>query len=92
MLKYAQEYIRYVVKDWKGITDENDKELKCELVGDELKEDLWWALVEHPEVAMNFYLVVSPELEFDEEDKKKLSSLRSWQETANSQEEEKNTQ
>ena len=71
MLKYAQLFIRYVVKDWEDIFDGDDKKLECVLVDNELEKDLWWGLVQKPEMALNIYLAISPEIEFTEADKKK---------------------
>ena len=48
-----------------------NKELKCVVTNNELEEDLWWGLVQKPEMAMNIYLAIAPEIEFNEADKKK---------------------
>jgi hypothetical protein len=71
MLKYAQLFIRYAVKDWEGILDGDDKKLECKVIDNELEEELWWGLVQKPEQAMNLYLSIAPEIEFTEQDKKK---------------------
>ena len=71
MLKYAQLFIKYAVKDWKGIVDGDNKELKCVLKDGEVEDDLWWGLAQRPEMAMNIYLSIAPEIEFTETDKKK---------------------
>ena len=85
MLKYAQLFIKYCVKDWKNMFDDNDKEIKCVMNGNGLDEDLWWALVKRPETAMAIYLALSPEIEFTEADKKKLHSQESSEEKENYQ-------
>ena len=91
MLKYAQLFIKYTVKDWKNMFDEDDKEIKCIMNGAGLDHDLWWALVKRPETAMAIYLTLSPEIEFTEADKKKLHSQESSEEKASSEAEEKTT-
>ncbi len=71
MLKYAQLFIKFVIKDWKNMVDDNDKEVKCIMNGNGLDEDLWWALVKRPETALAIYNAIAPEIEFNDTDKKK---------------------
>lgn len=91
-LKYFQYFLKFVIKDWKGIVDENGNPLKCKLVNNELEESLWWALVSDESLAMELFTICNKELEFTENDKKKLSSADSLKETANSQGQESPTQ
>lgn len=65
-LKYIRYYIKYTVKDWKGIN------IPCSLNGlNELDDELWWALVKDELQAMKIFSIISKELEFTEADKKK---------------------
>jgi hypothetical protein len=91
-LKYFQYFLKFVIKDWKGIVDENGKPLKCKIVNNELEESIWWALVGDEGLAMELFTICNKELEFTENDKKKLSLQDSLTEKGNSQVEEKTTQ
>lgn len=64
-LKYIRYYIKYTVKDWKGI------DVPCVLSLNELDDNLWWSLVKNELQAMQIFSVISKELEFTEADKKK---------------------
>jgi len=88
-LKYFQYFLKFVIKDWKGITGEDGKPIKCKLVNNELEEELWWALVSDEAMAMELFTICNKELEFTENDKKKLSSQDSLTEKESSQAEEK---
>ena len=70
-LQYAQYYIKYCVKDWQGIVDDNDKPVKCVVINDELKDDIWWALVKDPSQALTLQSEFDKELQFTFNDKKK---------------------
>lgn len=63
--KYIQRFIKYTVKDWKGI------DVPCKITGGELEDDIWWALVRDQEQALKIYTIISKELEYTESDKKK---------------------
>ena len=91
-LKYAQRFLKYVIKDWEGVSDQDGNKVECKLKQNELEDEIWWALVGNEAMAMSLFVKCYEELEFTGNDKKKLSSLLSSQETASSQEEEKNTQ
>ena len=91
-LKYFQYFLKFVIKDWKGIVDENGKPLKCKIVNNELEESIWWALVGDEGLAMELFTICNKELEFTENDKKKLSLQDSSTEKENLSVEEKTTQ
>jgi hypothetical protein len=91
-MKFSQYFLKFIIKDWKNVNDENGEPIKCKLVNNELEESLWWALVGDVKKVMELFLICWKELEFTENDKKKLSSADSLTETTNSQEEEKTTQ
>lgn len=72
MLEYARLFIRYTVKDWKGIDE------KCELTNNMLKKELWERLTTDPQnsyemiaQSINMWVKISAELEFTDVDKKK---------------------
>ena len=85
MLKYAQAYLKYVIKDWKNINDESGP-VKCKVVDNELDKELWWALVSDQTFVSELFIICKNELELTESDKKKLSSQDSSSEKVNSQE------
>ena len=72
MLKYAQAYLRFVIKDWKNVNDESGP-VKCKIVDNELDKELWWALVSDQTFASELFVICKNELDFTENDKKKLS-------------------
>ena len=93
-IKHAQLYLKYVIKDWKGINDENGHPIKCELTevlmdgktNYELEYNLWWSLVKDSNIMIGLFVPFWNELEPTESDKKKLSSQDSSSEKVNSQE------
>jgi hypothetical protein len=84
-LKFSQYYLKFVIKDWKNVNDEDGKPIKCKLVSNELEESLWWALANDENMSMELFTICWKELEFTENDKKKLSLQDSLTETASSQ-------
>ena len=72
MLKYAQAYLKFVIKDWKNVNDESGP-VKCKIVDNELDKELWWALVSDQIFASELFVVCKNELDLTESDKKKLS-------------------
>ena len=71
LLKYAQLFIKYAVKDWRNMLDDDDKEIKCVMNGSGLDDKLWWALVKVPDRALAICNTIAPEVEFTDNDKKK---------------------
>jgi hypothetical protein len=67
-LAYKRYFLKCVIKDWKGLDD------KCELINNELKDDLHWALVVNEGQLNLLYELINAELDFTEDDKKKLDS------------------
>jgi len=84
-LRFSQQFLKYIIKDWKGIKDEEGNEIKCKLIDNELDTELWWALVGDANMSMELFAICWKELEFTDNDKKKLSSQDSSSEKANSQ-------
>ena len=72
-LKYL-ELKRYCIKvwieDWEGMT-ENEQPVKCELENNELKDDLWWGLVQDIKLTDLLFDAFKKEIEFTNTDKKK---------------------
>jgi len=79
MLKYAQAYLKYVIKDWKNVNDESGP-VKCKIVDNELDKELWWALVSDQTFVSELFIICKNELDFTESDKKKLSLQDSFSE------------
>jgi len=92
VLKAARYYIKYAIKDWKKLLDDDGNEIKCVIKNDELEDELWWALVNSEASVLELYMLVLKEVGWTENDKKKLSFLQSWIEKVNSLGEEKTTQ
>ena len=82
MLKYAQAYLKYVIKDWKNVNDESGP-VKCKIFNNELDKELWWALFSDEAFASELFVICKKELELTENDKKKLSSEPSSSEKEN---------
>lgn len=72
-MKYL-ELKRYCIKvwieDWEGMT-ENGQPVKCELENNELKNDLWWGLVQDIKLTDLLFEAFKKEIEFSNTDKKK---------------------
>jgi len=70
--RYYKQYLKYTIKDWKGVRSENGTEITCKVVNNELDNDLWERLCR---MSMNdvFELVklMKKEIDFTESDKKK---------------------
>ena len=70
-LKYSQQYLKYVIKDWENVFDQDNQLVKCEVINDELEESIWWALVRDGVMALNLFVACQKELSFTANDKKK---------------------
>lgn len=64
-LKYARQYLKFVIKDWKGIDE------KCLVINNELENDLWEGLCKDSEQVLTIFGVIFKELEVTDADKKK---------------------
>ena len=73
MLKYAQAYLKFVIKDWKNINDSDGKAIGCKIIDNELDKGLWWTLVSDQTFVSELFIICKNELELTESDKKKLS-------------------
>ena len=83
MMRHAQAYLKFVIKDWKNINDSDGKAIGCKIIDNELEYNLWWALVSNQGLLMELFNICWKELELTENDKKKLSSQDSSSEKAN---------
>ena len=70
---YQKLYLKYVIKDWKGIKDEKGKAVKCIIEDNELENSLWTDLCRElrMEDLTKLYQLLLNELEFTDVDKKK---------------------
>ena len=76
---YFQYYIRYTIKDWKGINDPEGNAVECIIVNNEIEAKLWTKLCRVIPLNDLYEIVkkIKAELEFTEIDKKKLQSQNS---------------
>jgi hypothetical protein len=68
--EYATYYVKYHIKDWKGVSD-GKKDLLFELENDEMKDNLWKGLVNNTNVFWKLFNAIHTKLRFNETDKKK---------------------
>jgi len=71
---WVRTWLKYVIKDWQGLTDEEGQEIKCELEDNELKSDLWEGLCKVDELVFPLYQKISDVLRWNNTDKKKFIS------------------
>lgn len=71
MYKFMREFIRYTIKDWKGIVDDDGEEIKCVLVKGALRDDLLYDLTSDMEQCISIYSKINEQIKFTEIDKKK---------------------
>lgn len=64
-LRYARLFLKFVIKDWKGIDEE------CKLYNNELDNELWLALTSDIPQTLTIFGKLFEELSFTEVDKKK---------------------
>ena len=71
--KYYRYYLKFTIKDWKGIKDGDGNEVNCKVINDELDTRLWQGLIKN--LSLNDMITIAQkiqkELEFTEVDKKK---------------------
>jgi hypothetical protein len=74
--KRLEYYLKFTIKDWKGISDEEGNDLSCKLVNNELENILWDSWMKNIDFTelRNIHDLIFSELEFNELDKKKLNS------------------
>lgn len=71
MMKYMNFYLKFTIKDWEGIKDEQGSNVECKLVGNELETNLWYDLIQQSDVASTLFGKINEALEVTETDKKK---------------------
>ena len=91
-VKLAQYTIKYTIKKWDGITDENNHLIDLKLTNNEMDEDQWWAFVHDTEFAAFVFMEINDKIKVTELDKKKLSTAQSLTMKTNSAEKEKTIQ
>ena len=74
MFEIASYYIKYTVKDWKGLFDNEGVEIKCQLVNNELEDKLWDGLVRQQYLLISLYSKAIEVLRITNIDKKKFIS------------------
>ena len=76
-VKLSQYTIKYTVKKWDGITDENNHLIDLKLSNNGMDEDQWWAFVHDTEFAAFVFMEINERIKVTDIDKKKLSMLQS---------------
>lgn len=66
--------IKYAIKDWKGLSDSQGNEIKCNVVNDELDDSLWSALTNNLELCSLLEEKINSLIRWDIKDKKKFIS------------------
>ena len=71
---YFKYYIKYTIKDWRGVTDKDGNPIECKLISNEIESVLWSKICRAISIEDLYELVkkIKGQLEFTEEDKKKL--------------------
>jgi len=71
--QYYRLFLRYTIKDWEGILDEEGENVKCKIVNDELYEPYWIGLCKELTTAQlaSHWEKINKEIQFDDTDKKK---------------------
>jgi hypothetical protein len=70
--RYYKQYLKYTIKDWKGVRSENGTEIPCKVVSNELDNELWDKLCRMPmKDIFELVKLIKAETDFTESDKKK---------------------
>ena len=72
-LKYERYYLKYTIKDWQNVMSEDGKEIKMILTDNEMDLEQWQMLTRDAVLVTKLFDIISPELTFNEADKKKLN-------------------
>lgn len=72
--KICRLYIKYTIKDWKNINNENGEPVKCKIVKNEIEDNLFEKFIKGFGFLelLTFFNHIKPKVEFTETDKKKL--------------------
>lgn len=68
----ARYFVKFCIKDWKGLKAPSGEEIKCVLVDNELEDSLWLALIQDDWLVNLIYSKINEVLRWKELDKKKL--------------------
>jgi hypothetical protein len=90
--KLASMTVKYAIKEWEGLKDEDGKDVKIELVNNELPENIFQSLLKNQSLLFELAQEIMKALDFSEEDKKKYYFAESRGAKARLQEENKNIQ
>lgn len=72
--KICRAYIKYSIKDWKNINDENGNPVKCKIVNNAIEDELFEKFIKNMSFLelLTFFNAIKPKVEFTDTDKKKL--------------------
>jgi hypothetical protein len=90
--KLASMTVKYAIKEWEGLKDEDGKDIKIELVNNELPDNIFQSLLKNQSLLFELAQEIMKALDFSEEDKKKYYFAESRAAKALSQGEKKNIQ
>jgi hypothetical protein len=68
-LKFKRYFLKYTIKGWKGVDED------CQIIDNELEDNQWQALTRSEERVNKLYELIYPEVDFNQDDKKKLDSV-----------------
>lgn len=69
----ARYFVKFSIKDWKGLKAPSGEEIKCVLVDNELEDSLFLALIQDDWIVNLIYSKINEVLRWNESDKKKLN-------------------
>ena len=71
--QYYRLFLRYTIKDWEGIVDEDGEKVECKLINDELYKPYWDGLCKNLTTSQlaDHWFKINDEVEFNGADKKK---------------------
>lgn len=68
---YIYHYVKYHLKDWKGVGKSKSEEIPLKLINDEVDDNIMNALSSNTKVFINIYNAIRDKVSFTEIDKKK---------------------
>ena len=72
---FMKTYLKFVIKNWSGVTDGQGKEVSCSLINNELEDKLWAILCNQKNLVLFLFVeAFTKVLRWNESDKKKFIS------------------
>jgi len=73
-IQSSRYYLKYTIKGWRGLTNLDGEEIQCEIVDNELKNEIWDSFIKLEDLAALTYTKIHERLRWNELDKKKFIS------------------